>query len=127
MKPFVSICIPVFKTEELLEEALQSVLQNDVEHASKNVEVIIVNDGSTSTNLQGLSCKQIVKKFKKNTKIKINYIEHSQNMGLVEVRRSALYQAKGEYILLLNSDTEVEGNCLEECLKQMVLLGYRTY
>ena len=74
MKPYVSICIPVFKTEELVEEALQSVLQNDVEHASKNVEVIIVNDGSTSTNLQGLSCKQIVKKFKKNTKIKINYI-----------------------------------------------------
>ena len=92
MKPYVSICIPVFKTEELLEEALQSVLQNDVEHVSKNVEVIIVNDGSTSTNLQGLSCKQIVKKFKKNTKIKINYIEHSQNMGLVEARRSAVLQ-----------------------------------
>ena len=116
MKPYVSICIPVFKTEELLEEALQSVLQNDVEHASKNVEVIIVNDGSTSTNLQGLSCKQIVKKFKKNTKIKINYIEHSQNKGLVEARRSALYQAKGEYIFFFDSDDVLTPNCIKDLM-----------
>ena len=54
MKPYVSICIPVFKTEELLEEALQSV----AEQTFKNFEIVVVNDGSTNTNSEGFSCKK---------------------------------------------------------------------
>ena len=56
MKPFVSICIPVFKTEQFLEEALQSVASQTF----KQIEIILVNDASSKTNENGLSCKEIV-------------------------------------------------------------------
>ena len=46
MKPFVSICIPVFKTEQFLEEALQSVASQTF----KQIEIILVNDASSQTN-----------------------------------------------------------------------------
>ena len=61
MKPFVSICIPVFKTEQFLEEALQSVASQTF----KQIEIILVNDASSQTNESGLSCKEIVTQFKK--------------------------------------------------------------
>ena len=66
MKPFVSICIPVFKTEQFLEEALQSV----VSQTFKQIEIILVNDASSQTNENGLSCKEIVTQFKKKNKTK---------------------------------------------------------
>ena len=116
MKPFVSICIPVFKTEQFLEEALQSV----AEQTFKNFEIVIVNDGSTNTNIEGLSCKKIIKNFKKKSKIKINYIEHIKNKGLVEARRSALYETVGEYVFFFDSDDLLTPNCIQDlvCVAQ---------
>ena len=116
MKPFVSICIPVYSTEQFLEEALQSVC----EQAFKYIEIVVVNDGSTGANSEGLSCKKIIKSFKKKSKIKINYIEHIKNNGLVEARRSALYEAVGEYVFFFDSDDLLTPNCIQDlvCVAQ---------
>ena len=108
MKPFVSICIPVFKTEQFLQEALDSVAMQTF----KQIEIILVNDASSQTNENGLSCKEIVTQFKKKNKIKITYIEHSKNKGLVEARRTALYEAKGEYVFFFDSDDLLTQNCI---------------
>ena len=110
MKPFVSICIPVFKTEQFLEEALQSVASQTF----KQIEIILVNDASSQTNENGLSCKEIVTQFKKKNKIKITYIEHSKNKGLVEARRTALYEAKGEYVFFFDSDDLLTPNAIQD-------------
>ena len=108
MKPFVSICIPVFKTEQFLQEALESVAMQTF----KQIEIIIVNDASPAINENGLSCKEIVKKFKRKNKIKITYIEHKKNKSLVEARRTALYEASGEYVFFFDSDDLLTQNCI---------------
>lgn len=120
MKPFISVCIPVFKTEEFLQEALQSICVQTF----KNLEVIVVNDGSSNINNKGLSCKKIVKNFKKKSKIKTTYIEHSINKGLVEARRSALYEAKGEYIFFFDSDDLLTPNCIQDLVNVVQVENY---
>lgn len=120
MKPFISVCVPVFNTEEYLEEALESINKQTF----KNFEVIIVNDGSSNINNKGLSCKKIVKNFKKKSKIKTKYIEHSVNKGLVEARRSALYEAKGEYIFFFDSDDLLTPNCIQDLVNVVQVENY---
>ena len=100
MSPLISVCIPVYGTEALLRECLESVAAQDF----KSTEIIIVNDASSTCDAQGKSCKQIVKEFKKHCPFKITYLEHEKNLGLLEARRTAVYAAKGKYIACLDSD-----------------------
>ena len=105
----VSICIPIFYSEPYLEECLRSVALQSF----KDFEVIVVNDGSKGIDSNGNSCKKIVKNAMKEYKIDITYIEHNENKGLLEARRTAIYEAKGDYILNLDSDDKLYPECLE--------------
>ncbi|MBR1639184.1 MAG: glycosyltransferase family 2 protein [Treponema sp.] len=96
----ISVCIPVFGTEHLLSECLQSVAEQDF----NSVEIIVVNDASRGMDSEDKTCNKIVKAFKKHSPFKVTYIEHSENLGLLEARRSAVYTAKGKYIACLDSD-----------------------
>lgn len=81
-------------------------------------EIIVVNDGSTGTDLSGRSCKEIVRQFHKNhRKIKLNYIEHKKNKGLLETRRTAVYEARGEYIFSIDSDDFLCETALETLIR----------
>lgn len=108
-EPLISVCIPVFHTEEYLENCLNSILLQDI----KNLEVIIVNDGSKEKTSNKRDCKTIVKDFKKKSTFSVKYIEHEKNKGLVEARRSAIYEAKGKYIFILDSDDSLVPNGLK--------------
>lgn len=107
-KPLISVCIPVYGTEALLEGCIQSVLEQDF----TKIELIVVDDGSIPENGQ-LSSSAIIKKIKKSTKIPINFIEHKTNLGLLEARRSAIYEAKGKYIFILDSDDTIPKGALK--------------
>jgi len=106
--PLISICIPVFKTEALLESCIASVIAQDF----KQMEIIIVDDCSIPD--QGLlPVSKIVKKLKKTTKLPLKLLQHSTNQGLVEARRTAIYAAKGEYIFNLDSDDTLPPNAIK--------------
>lgn len=98
-KPIISVCIPVYGTERLLEACINSVLAQNF----KQMEIIVVDDGSNPGEGQ-LPASAIVKQIKKTSKIPINFIKHETNQGLVEARRTAIYSAKGKYIFNLDSD-----------------------
>lgn len=109
----VSVCIPVFNSEEYLMFCLESVARQTY----SQYEIVIVNDASTGVDEAGNSCKKIVKQFHKNhRKIKLNYIEHEKNKGLLEARRTAVYAAKGEYIFVLDSDDFLCETALENLI-----------
>lgn len=90
----LSIVIPCYNMGVFLEEAVQSVM----EAASDDVEMIIVNDGSTDEAtiriLKGLSEKGYA-------------VFHQQNKGLAGARNAGILLAKGEYILPLDSDNKI--------------------
>jgi len=103
-KPLVSVCIPVFETEKYLERCLESVLMQNF----TGIEIVIVDDGSSENS----ACK-ILKDVKKKSKIPLTFIKHEKNKGLLETRRSAVYEAKGDYILILDSDDTLKENAVK--------------
>ena len=81
---------------------LESVAAQDFPGAK--TEIIIVNDASCGTDADGNDCAAIVKSFKKQHKRNIKLFCHTRNKGLVEARRTAICEAEGEYICIVDSD-----------------------
>lgn len=104
-KPFVSIIIVNWNGEDVIGECLSSLFQQDY----KNIEVIVLDNDSKDRS------KDIIKKKFKNVKL----IESDKNLGFAEGNNVAVKQAKGEYILLLNSDATVTGNLLTILINQL--------
>ncbi|MBR1801888.1 glycosyltransferase family 2 protein [Candidatus Saccharibacteria bacterium] len=96
MNPKVSIIIPTFNAEDTLERCINSVL----EQTYNNLEIIIINDGSTDKTAE------IGKKLaKKNTQIKYIFQE---NRGVSSARNNGIKKASGEYIFFLDSDDTID-------------------
>lgn len=91
-KELVSVVIPFYKGKQWLEEALTSL----VSQTYKNLEVVIINDGSDE-NIQ-----TIIDNFR--TFFKITYLEIPQNRGPGFARNVGIENSKGEYIAFLDSD-----------------------
>lgn len=108
-KPEISVCIPVFGTENVLKKCLDSVGKQIAPEGVKNfLEVIVVDDCSPDG-----SAGKIVRDFEKQFRIPVQFIRHQENKGLVEARRSAVYEAKGNYIFHLDSDDTLPGDALK--------------
>jgi glycosyltransferase involved in cell wall biosynthesis len=87
MKPLVSIVIPLFNGEKYIEETLKSVLNQTY----PEIEIIVVNDGSTDRGAD------IVKQYP------VILIEQ-KNKGISGARNSGINAAKGDFIALLDQD-----------------------
>ena len=105
----VSILIPVYNVERYLDECLKSVINQTY----KNIEVIIVNDGSTDNSLS------IIRKF---TEIDIRIkVINQNNKGLSNARNVALKEATGEYVFYLDSDDYLTVNCIKVLVEKIKL------
>lgn len=107
--PLVSVILPVFNTEKYLDKCLDSIISQNI----SNFEVIIVNDGSTdgsSEILKQISCHD--KRF--------HYIEQT-NQGISSARNTGLEQAKGKYIVFVDSDDWLEKDALNNLCRQAEL------
>lgn len=102
-KPKVSVIIPVYNTELFVEEAIKSVLNQTL----TDIEVIVVNDGSTDNSLK------VIERLA-NTDSRIKKITQ-ENQGQSVARNLGLNIAKGEYIYFMDSDDMISQNTLEIC------------
>lgn len=97
----VSIIVPVYNVEKYLINSLESLMKQTL----KNIEIIVVDDGSTD------NCPKICNEYaKKDSRIKII---HKKNEGLGLARNSGLEIATGEYITFLDSDDDIDKNFYE--------------
>lgn len=95
--PKVSIIVPVYNVEKYIDKCLNSLVKQTLE----DIEIIIVNDGSTDNSIGVIN--SYIKEYPK----KIVYIE-KENGGLSDARNYGMPYAKGEYIAFLDSDDYVE-------------------
>ena len=112
MAPLITVCIPVFDTEPYLAQCLLSVYTQDF----SDFEVVVVSDASRGKDEKGRTAKKIVKmaqkecdRFRKENAlppVKISFVEHRENRGCVEVRRTLVYESKGEFLAMIDSDDE---------------------
>lgn len=98
----VTIAVPVYNTEQYLDRCLNSLLSQTL----KEIEVILVDDGSTDNS--GQICDEYAAK---DDRIKVF---HKQNGGLASARQVALENAHGEYFICCDSDDWVEHTMYEE-------------
>lgn len=98
----VSIIVPVFNTEKYLKKCLDSLINQTLD----DIDVIIVNDGSTDNS------EKIINEYLEKYNDKITYI-YQTNSGQAKARNKALKYAKGEYISFVDSDDFVDLNMYE--------------
>ena len=101
--PKISIIVPVYNVEKYIDKCLKSLVNQTL----KDIEIIIVNDGSLDRS------EEIIEKYVKDNPTKIKYYE-KKNGGLSSARNYGLEYATGEYIAFLDSDDYVEINMYEE-------------
>ena len=94
MKNLVSIIIPVFKNSYFLNDSLSSAINQTY----KNIEIIVVNDGSPEKE----RIHKIVKKFKKKSNIRL--INLRNNKGVGYALNMGIKNSKGTYISWLSHD-----------------------
>ncbi|MEA2049082.1 MAG: glycosyltransferase family A protein [Campylobacterota bacterium] len=101
----VSIVIPCYNQAQFLEESVQSA----VIQSYQNIEIIIVNDGSTDNT------QEISEGLQKKHPEKIHII-NQENMGLSEARNSGIREASGKYIVSMDSDDKLYETMVEKCI-----------
>lgn len=115
----ITVCIPVYQTEPYLEQCLRSVLLQDFD----SFEVVVVSDASDGRDSRGRDAKKIVSQTQKECnrqrkkqglqKVDLRFVNNRQNRALVEVRRNAVYMARGFYITQVDSDDMLEPGALK--------------
>ncbi len=98
----VSLIIPVYNVQNYLYNCLKSAVNQTL----KDIEIIIINDGSTDLSID------IIKNFIKCDE-RIIFI-NQQNQGLSHARNVGIKKAKGEYIAFLDSDDTIDITFLEK-------------
>lgn len=99
--PKVSVIIPVFNAENYLERSIKSVLQQ----SEKDIEVILINDGSTDKS------ESIINSFACIDKRVFTF--NIINSGVSVARNLGIEKASGEYIMFLDADDWIESVAIE--------------
>jgi GT2 family glycosyltransferase len=100
----ISIIVPNFNGEKFLEKCLKSVLSSNY----SDLEVLFVDDASTDASIK------IVESFRQPH---LRIIRNSQRIGAAACRNRAIKEARGEYIVFLDNDTEVKPDWLAEIVE----------
>lgn len=98
----LSVIISTFNSEEFLKDCLESICQSTY----KNIEVVIVDDGSTNIGASE-KINQIVSDFSKQHTLVIKTIKNKKNEGLYWSRIVGSQQASGDYLAFLDADDTV--------------------
>ena len=107
----VSVIIPVYNVSRYLPQCLESVLNQTY----KELEIIIVNDGSTDDS--GLNCEEYAGK---DSRIRVFHTEHR---GLAASRNLGIDNAKGSFILFVDSDDWIELHTIDTLVRTSVRTG----
>lgn len=104
MQALVSIVMPVYNVEKYLDRSLRSV----VNQTYKNLEIILVDDGSKDAS--PAMCDEWAEK---DSRIKVF---HKENAGPGTARNTGIDNATGKYIFFLDSDDSVDATLVEKCV-----------
>ena len=101
----ISVIVPIFNISEYLEKCIESIINQSY----SDLEIILVNDGSTDNS--GSICDDYASR---DERIKVIYKE---NGGLVTARKTGLEAATGEYIAFVDGDDWIDTNMYMEMLE----------
>lgn len=116
----VSVVVPIYNVEKYLNKCINSI----VNQTYKNIEIILVDDGSTDQS--GMQCNEWKDK---DSRIKV---VHKENRGLSSTRNAGMEVATGDYIMFEDSDDWLVSDLIERCVERIqkdksdvVIFGYK--
>lgn len=98
----VSVIVPVYNTEKYIRKCVDSIINQTY----SNLEIILVNDGSTDNSLS------IINEYKDS---RITIINNSNN-GVSYSRNTGIEASTGDYILFVDSDDYLDVQCVKRCV-----------
>ena len=110
MLPKVSVIVPIYKVENYLNRCVDSILNQ----IYKNIEVILVDDGSPD------KCGEIADIYQsKDTRVKS---VHKENGGLSDARNYGMKYVAGEYVVFVDSDDWIKEEMIETLVELAIEL-----
>lgn len=118
-KPIVSIIVPVYKTMDYLDQCVQSLLSQTY----PNLEILLVDDGSPD------ECPELCDAYAaRDSRVRVI---HKENGGLSSARQAGIWNASGEYIMVVDSDDWIAPETVTLCVEaaqrdhaDCVMFGY---
>ena len=101
----ISIIVPIYNAEKYLKTCVDSLINQ----TKKELEFILVNDGSTDAS------EKIIKSYSDK---RIKYYKNKKQ-GIGKTRNFGNNKAKGKYIMFLDSDDYIKENLIEELVKKL--------
>ncbi|MCR5207202.1 MAG: glycosyltransferase [Eubacterium sp.] len=99
--PLITVIVPVYNVEKYLNRCVESI----VNQTYKNLEIILVDDGSPD------NCPAMCDEWAmKDSRIKA---VHQENKGLIRARDAGIENSNGEYLTFVDSDDWISGDCVE--------------
>ena len=92
-QPLVSVLVPVYNGSDYIQEAVDSILKSSY----KNLEVLLINDGSTDASLK--LCRELDQKYQQ-----VRTFSFRKNKGMTHALNFGVKKAKGKYIARINQD-----------------------
>jgi len=119
MKKKVSVIVPVYNASKFLNKGIDSLINQTY----KNIEIILLNDGSKDNSLD------IMKDWGKKIPNKIKIYSH-ENMGVGKTRNRGIEVSTGEYITFMDADDYFEPNFIKELMSKIgdndiIVSGYK--
>jgi len=107
LEKLLSVIVPVYNVEEYLEECLDSIKKQTY----KNIEVILVNDGSTDKSQE--ICERYCQQDPRF------HLINQKNRGLSAARNRGIQESTAEFITFVDSDDVIKEDMLEQLMKPM--------
>lgn len=102
MNDLISVVVPIYNVEQFLRKCLESIINQSY----RNIEIILVDDGSTD------QCPAICEEYKKiDQRIKVI---HKKNGGLSDARNIGIDAAQGEYLVFVDSDDYIHMDMIKK-------------
>ena len=106
--PLITVIVPIYNTEKYLDKCINSIINQTY----INLEIILVDDGSTDNSLN------ICNEYKKIDKRIV--IINKKNGGLSSAKNAGLDVHKGKYVSFIDSDDYVDNNFIEELYNNLI-------
>ena len=110
-KELISVIVPVYKAENYLEICVNSILSQTY----KNIEVILVNDGSPDGS--GILCGKLAER---DNRVRVI---HKENGGAASARNAGIDAARGEFVAFVDSDDTIDADMYKQLYKRITESG----
>jgi len=110
-QPLISVIVPVYNNQEYIARCLMSIFSQTYQ----NIELLVINDGSTD-----LSENVVADLAKKDKRIKLI---SQTNQGVSAARNRGLKEAKGEYIMFVDGDDTIDTTTIEDSFNAIIKNG----